>query len=483
MALAGPRLDRPSAVGDEGRPRATSLTIAAAVVVGLFLAAAARLSGELGPLVGSGGPFQPVVLVSQVALPAGLTVTGVALLGRERVATRVVGHLVFLFGGSLLVALAAAAVVVPAGPLLGGFLLACLGVGLTWTDTARADAVSRATVRGAASYFATLFGLAGLLLLASLLATGVALLERTVATSDPGTALAGFGGVLAALGLSTLLALHWLPLLQWAPPATRQSVWRGRWWARRTAAALTVLGLATLVAGPVLAAPLDRVVATTPAVAALIEVLSAPVVLLPLLALAGLALLAAVGVRVLDAVVDRSGAPLDTALAAGTAGGLLAVVVAPVFLGAGGSIVALVVVAPLGLLALGAAFVGAVRLGLLPDRAAGPALGAVGLLVAAAGAGQAGQSGVIVFGLATGALVVWDVSAFGLGLTAELGHQPETRRLELYHGALSVGVGVVAVGALTGLDWLVRTVSAGGAVVAAAVAVVGVAVLTLPLAR
>jgi hypothetical protein len=39
------------------------------------------------------------------------------------------------------------------------------------------------------------------------------------------------------------------------------------------------------------------------------------------------------------------------------------------------------------------------------------------------------------------------------------------------------------VGALTGLDWLVRTVSTGGAVVAAAVAVLGVAVLTVPLAR
>lgn len=483
MALAGPRLDRPSAVGDEGRPRSTSLTIAAAVVVGLFLAAASQLSGELGPLVGSPGPFQPVVVVSQVALPTGLTVTGVALLGRERVGTRVVGHLVFLFGGSLLVALAVAAGPLPAGPLLVGFLLACLGLGLTWTDTARADAVTRATVRGAGSYIAMLCGLSGVLLVTAILTNGITLLERALATATPGAALAGFGAVLVAVGLSARLAVRWLPLLQWVPPVARQRVWRTQQWVRQAGAALAVLGLVMLVVSPVVAAPLARLAATTPAVATLLRILSSPAVLLPLVVVAGLALLAAVGVRLLDAVVDRPGASLDAALAAGSAGGLLAVVVAPVLLGAGGSIVALVVVAPLGLLGLGAVFVGTVRFGLVPDRAAGPALGAVGLLVAAAGAVQANLSAVFAFALVAGALVVWDVSAFGLGLTAELGHQPETRRLELYHGALSVGIGVVAVAALTGVNWLVRTVSTGGAVVAAAVAVLGVAVLTLPLAR
>ncbi len=483
MALAGPRLDRPSAVGDEGRPRATSLTIAAVVVVGLFLAAAARLSGGVGPLVGSEGPLRPVVLVSQVVLPAGLTVTGVALLGRERVATRVVGHLVFLFGGSLLVALTVAAVALPVGLLLVGFLVACLGIGLTWTDTARGDAVSRATVRGAASYIAMLVGLTGLLVVTSVLASVVAFLERAVATSDPGTALAGFGSALGVAGLSVLLALRWLPLLQWAPPAARSRVWRGRRLAVWAAAAVAAGGLGAVLLSPAVAAPLRRLAAETPAVATLFEVLSSPVVLLSLLALGGVALLTAVGVRTLGAVVDRSGAGLDTALAAATAGGLLAVVVAPVFLGAGVSIVALVVVAPLGLLALAAVYIGAVRLGLLPDRAAGPALGAVGLLVAAAGAVQADLSTVFVIALVTGALVVWDVSSFGLGLTAELGHQPETRRLELYHGALSVGIGAVAVITLTGLDWLVQVASTGGTVVAAAVAILGVVVLTLPLAR
>lgn len=483
MALAGPRLDRPSAVGDEGRPRAASLTVAAVVVVGVFLAAAAQLGGETTLLVGSEGPLRPVVLVSQVALPAALTVTGVALLGRERVATRVVGHLVFLFGGSLLVALAVAAAALPAGPLLVGFLLACLGIGLTWTDTARADAVSRATVRGATSYVAMLFGLAVLLVVASVLGSGAAFLGRAIATDDPGTSLAAFGTVLVVVGLAGLLALRWLPLRQWAPPAVRQRVWRGRRWAVRAAVAAVAAGLATAVLSPVVAAPLRRLASTAPAVAGLLGGLSSPLVLLPLLAFAGLALVAAIGARVLDAVVDRAGRSLDTALAAGTAGGLLAVVAAPVLLGTGGSTVALLVVAPVGLVALGAAFVGAVRLGLLPDRAAGPATGAAGLLVAAVGAVQAGLSATLTFALVAGALVVWDVSAFGLGLTAELGHQPETRRLELYHGVLSAGIGVAAVAALTGLHWLVRAASTGGTVVAAAVAVLGVAVLTLPLAR
>lgn len=483
MALAGPRLDRPSAVGDEGRPRATSLTIAAVVVVGLFLAAAVGLSGGTGPFVGSEGALQPVVLVGQVALPAALTVTGVALLGRERVATRVVGHLVFLFGGSLLVALSVAAVALPAGPLLVGFLLACLGIGLTWTDTARADAVSRATVRGVVSYVAMLFWLAVLVVLASVLASGRALLERAITTADPGTALAAFGGTLGVVGVSALLALRWLPLRQWAPPPARQRVWRGRRLAVWAAAGVAAVGLATFVLAPAVAAPLRRLAATTPPVAALLGALSSPLVLVPLLALAGLGFVAATGVRALGTVVDRSGPTLDTGLAAGAAGGLLAVVAAPVLFGTGGGTVALLVIAPVGLVALGGAFVGAVRLGLLPDRAAGPALGAVGLLVAAGGAAQAGLSATLTFAVAAGALVVWDVSAFGLGLTAELGHRPDTRRLELYHAVVSVGIGVGGVAGLSGVHWLVQGVSAGGTVVAAAVAVLGVVVLTLPLAR
>jgi len=67
------------------------------------------------------------------------------------------------------------------------------------------------------------------------------------------------------------------------------------------------------------------------------------------------------------------------------------------------------------------------------------------MVVATVGAGLAGVPSVAVFACITAGMVAWDVSAFGLGVTADLGHIPETRRLELFHGLLGVGIGIVAV--------------------------------------
>jgi hypothetical protein len=119
-----------------------------------------------------------------------------------------------------------------------------------------------------------------------------------------------------------------------------------------------------------------------------------------------------------------------------------------------------------------------VEFGVLPDRAGGPAVAAAGLFVAVLGAGLAALPAPIVFAIVAGALLVWDVSTFGLGVTAELGHLPETRRLELFHGVLAVGVGAVAVAGLWGVvvgRRLFRIV--GGGPIAATVLVVGVLLL------
>jgi hypothetical protein len=89
---------------------------------------------------------------------------------------------------------------------------------------------------------------------------------------------------------------------------------------------------------------------------------------------------------------------------------------------------------------------------------------------------------VLVFGATAGALVVWDVGTFGLGVTAELGHLPDTRRLELYHGVFAVGVGLAAVAVATAADAAIRPVGATvGTPAAMAVAAVGVLLVLVTL--
>ncbi|MFB6172887.1 MAG: glycosyl transferase, partial [Haloarculaceae archaeon] len=96
------------------------------------------------------------------------------------------------------------------------------------------------------------------------------------------------------------------------------------------------------------------------------------------------------------------------------------------------------------LLALGTVALAA-RLSLLPDRAAPLALVAAGVFAVALGGGVAGAPAPLTFLGVGAALFAWDVSEFGLGLTAELGHLPETRRVEVFHAVASAGVALAGV--------------------------------------
>ena len=104
---------------------------------------------------------------------------------------------------------------------------------------------------------------------------------------------------------------------------------------------------------------------------------------------------------------------------------------------------------------------------MVPDRTGAPAMVAVGLFVAAVAATRVSPLLAVV--CVAAACLGWDLSTFGLGVTAELGHRPRTRRLVLVHGVVSVAVGTVAVLAVLALEAL-RPFVAGNALPAFVVA-------------
>jgi len=100
----------------------------------------------------------------------------------------------------------------------------------------------------------------------------------------------------------------------------------------------------------------------------------------------------------------------------------------------------------------------------------------------ALGGGVAGFPSLFVFAAVTAGLVAWDVGTFGLGVTAELGHIPETRRLELYHGVVAVGIGLLGIAGLTALDLARRSVGAAiGSPTTMGLAVLGVVLVAVGL--
>jgi hypothetical protein len=474
----GPRLDRPSAVGDEGRPRETSLGVATAVV----------LVVSLGVGIVIGDP----VFFTGFALVVGLTVAGMALLERDRVRETVVGHLLFLPGASTLFVV----VFLSGGPglVVAGTAAALAGIGGAWADVGDGPSVKRALKSGIVSYVFGLvwFAIAGL-------GVGFALGFWNVATglaggTRPAWALAGFWFVLGTVCLCVRLALWAIPATELAPRDSERRVQRrfGRLGRR-----LVLVWLGTFVLTWVFAllalSGSFRGVALGPG-ALLVEALTSELVILPLVALCGVSL----GVALLATLARKTTTEYDAStsgtVAAALAGAGYVGIVTILALSAGlFPVVAVVIVLAsvvlpiLVFLALALAVV-AIELEIMPDGAAPLALAATGLVavaVAAAGLGTppgTGASGLLVFGATAGALVVWDVGTFGLGVTAELGHLPDTRRLELYHGVFAVGVGVVAVLAVTVADAAVRPVGASlGTPAAMAVAAVGVLLVLVTL--
>ncbi|MFB6173905.1 MAG: hypothetical protein ABEI39_04605 [Halobacteriales archaeon] len=463
----GPRLDRPSAVGNEGRPRETSLGIAAVTVVALTLAVGAAV-GDPTALLGFG-------------LLAGLTTAGVALLDRDTLAEKVVGHLCFLPGAILLAVLA---VVGGTGDsyLTAGFALALLGVASSWADISRDKPLEAALSQGILSYVFGLCWLFGGAIAVAVLFLGWQLVTGTAGAATPTDAAVGLVALVGLVAGAVRLSLRWLPVLQLAPRRRRGAVRDGL---ARTKRALTLTalgGVGLALVSLVFLATDSPAVGLVPGAAPVLGALTSVFVLGPLLGVGALALLAAglaVGVR---QVTQQFGEQKTRTVAAAIAGagylvallfGLLPQAAAlllfsPVLFAVG------VLLAPLGvLIVVGLALV-AVRVDLFPDRAGGPALAGAGLVVAAVGVDSAGLPVPLTFLCVAGALVVWDAGSFGLGLTAELGHRPDTRRLELYHGVFAVGVGVVAVAGATAL-YAVRANAMGptGNTVAMTVTVVG----------
>jgi len=471
--VGGPRLDTPSAVGDEGRPRATSLTIAALVVAAFGLA-----TGIL-----RGDPQ----LFSGVALLTGVAVAGMTLLDRETLGPTVIGHLCFLPAAS---GVLASLVISPvATALIGGVVLAMVGVATGWTNVLGTDTVAATTVSSALSYLFAVVGIVVLVVAAAIAWVCWRLLTAVVGATSPVAVALGLGALVFVSAICLFLALWQLPVLQ-LTARSRQAERAATLTRFKRALGAVGLGagvLTVLTPFVVVFTPLDRVLAAPP-FSTVVGLLSSWFVLGPVVAVTVGALLAATGAFVLRTVTtefDHSSVRTVGAVVAALGYLLL---LAPVLLRLSivsanpAAVFAAAILLPLAVYLVLVLALGALKFGLLPERAAPAALTAAGLICASIGAAQADLPALLVFAGVAGGLVAWDVGTYGLGLTAELGHRPETRRLELYHGVFAVGVGVVGVLLLSVVE--IARQSAGPAVGssgAMAVAVLGVLLLLAPL--
>lgn len=465
MAIGGPRLDRPSVVGDEGRPRATSVTIAAVVVVVLSTLVLWQIS-RLGELTFLG-------------LACMLQVGGLALLTRDRIGPLTVGHLLY-HGGA--VALLLLLILAPAGhPLVYlGVFLALFGVAATWSNVLVRDELETASKRAPISYVALLGWLAvGIVLFGFGLAIYDALVWTSLRTA-PYETLTGFLLAVAAAGTSVYLAVRVLPIVELTPvdqrPTRRSRVRR----VRRTAAAVGAVTFALLlVVWQTGQETIQQFAVANPGIERAIYAIASAPVLGAIALVATLAAAAAIAGFLLRRAAMGIEAGKHGLVAGLLAGFIFAVFVLPLFAVAPVVVGLSLVASPLAFV-LGFVGVAAMTSGQVSDRAAAPTLAAVGLVLTAIGAGLGAVPTPLVLALVAGAIVVWDLCTFGLGLTVELGHRPETRRLELYHGILSLGVGLVAVLGLTGLDAVRQSFGSQiGAWPAVGIAVAGAILLAL----
>ncbi|RQG97416.1 DUF7519 family protein [Natrarchaeobius oligotrophus] len=485
MSLAGPRLDRPSAIGDEGRPRATSLGIATLAVV--------------VPAIAAGFVVGEPTLVTALATVVGLAVAGIALLERSGFVELFVGHaFVVTFGSAFALLVVIAPFFGTLGVAVSGLSLALFGVAMAWADVGGSE-LTRAVVGCGLTYGSLLCSFVAVGVTVGLAVLALVVLGAVTGASTPIGALAGFLLVAIGTGCSLALSLRLLPFRQLTPRSRRSRV------ERRLRTAGWTIGIATLgafvllvaVVGLLVAGPLSDGSLGVSILDAILSALSSVVVVGSVAAVGLASLLAGVtaaGVRLLT----RRPGPDATRWSAAVAVGFVLVCLAVaatvlVFAGAAvgnplvvvgvgtmASVVAtLLLVGPIAFAVLIGAFAVGVALRLVPDRAGGPTLAAVGLVIAAIALSW--HDPTLTFVCLAGSALVWDVSTYGLGLTAELGHLPETRRLELFHGLLSVAVAVGAVLVAIGLQ-TVRGGIAGTAAPIALVAVgVGALVLLLPL--
>jgi hypothetical protein len=470
----GPRLDRPSAVGEEGRPRATSLWVAAALAVALSLTVfRAAWSARV---------------VLALLLPIGLVSAGMALLSRENFPAKFFGHICFFPAAIALVGVVPVVFVFSAyGFLVLGLVVSLVGVSATWADSANEQSLRRTTVQTSLVYLTTVLSVLAIGVAAAVGWGGFRVVGALTASTRPTQALVGLELVVALSALGVRIGLWALPIRQLTPGDRRAGVDHvlGR---VELACALLAVGAIVAAIGTGLLAVTGLTTLVFGAVPLLGRVLTVLVVrplTIGLLALGGAGVALAVlslSVRTLTKRFDRSSARNVAALAAGIVFSVGLPPLVFLMLPGGGPLMAvfavlLTVFGPLALLGVLGTSYALVASSVVPDRSLGPALSAAGLVALAVGAGDAGLAAPFVLAAAAGAMVVWDLSSFGLGVTAELGHVPETRRLELFHAVVAVGLGLVAAATLSGLAYLLTEISPEGSVPAAVVVAGGVALL------
>lgn len=505
MPLIGPRLDAPTAIGDEGRPRATALWIASLAVgaVGVGLA------------VGAEATF-----VGAVASTAGFVVAGIALLGRDRFGPLAVGHTVFTPMAIMLAGIVLAGLVTRGPPglfVLGGFALAVLGLGCAWANVDRAH-LTRVNRQGWLAAMIALLALPVVLSAFAVLVLVVGHLVPTAIAPQSGPDVAGLALIVGLSAALLVLALTWLPIAALAPAdrTVRVATWVDR--ARMALVGIvllaatawltlaTVRGVLAVTPGlsPGIAGPLETVSAVPPSIDRL---LTSPVLRVPPLAVAlVLAVAGAItaagrfAIRWLDrgvsgararriaplvgasvtvviglAIVGIGSAAAQTgAVDAPTAGAIQVLAIAMLTAVIAATAV-VVVLTPL------AVAVGATYLGVIPPRAGPIAVATAGLLIVAIGVASTGPVWAPI-PVVVAALVVWDQGEFALGLTVEVGHRPLTRGVELVHASATLAVAAIAAVCAIAIT-LVAGWAPVGSAGASAVAVLAALLASVPLRR
>lgn len=477
MALFGPRLDEPTAIGDEGRPRATSLTIASLVVL-LTVLAASYTAGVLD---------RALVFLTL----GGLVTVGLALLNHDRFFALFLGQLCYVLGGTALIGLLTTLLVTTPeyGLLFTGFTLALTGLMTSWADVANRGSTKNALYQGALSYVSMMVWFVLLLVIVAVVLVVWSLLTTRAAAIPPTPSLVVFLLVVSVSALLVWVGTRWLPFSQLTPRDERRRLEQRVGRVRLATGLLAIAAFVSSIVAAVVAVTggFDLLYAILPPVQTLVTGLSSPFLLGAPLLLGFGVLVAALGAVVLRRLTRPKDARANRLLASVAAGLVFSLLLLPFVFSyipldefwRVAVAVLVVVFGPLALFAVGLTFLLGLMGGFLPDRAGGPAVAATGMVIATVGTALTGRvPSVLVFACATAGMVAWDVSAFGLGVTADLGHLPETRRLELFHGILGVGVGVAVVGILTGLDVL-RTTVAAGIVAGPAIMLAVVAVLLL----
>ncbi|AWB28137.1 hypothetical protein [Halococcoides cellulosivorans] len=502
MPLFGPRLDAPTAIGDEGRPRAIGLWIASLAVgaVGLGLAIGAQAA------------------IGKVATTAGFVVAGIALLGRDRFRSLAFGQLIFIPMSIVLVRNVLDGLndgTIGVFLVLGGYALAILGLGCAWANVDREHlaAVNRqgwiAALVGLVASPIVVSGLAVLVLV-------VGLLVPTAIAPPSGPDLAGLALIVGLSATLVTLALVWLPIAALAPARWTDRVTSRVRLARIVLAGLVVVALSAWMTFFTLRILLAVTPWIPPAIAGLLDawpsvppsidrVLTSPVLRAPPLAVAiALAVAGAlvatvrIAIRWLNRGVSGPRARRIAPLVG--AGGMVLIGVMIVGVGSaaqtGAVDVTVVALQVLGiavvtvLLALIAIFlvltplalvVGATYLGVFPPRAGPIAVATAGLFIVAIGVAPSGPVWAPI-PVVVAALVVWDHGEFALGLTVEVGHRPHTRGIELDHARTTLAVAVVAAVLAIGVTLLAGWAPVGTAG-AAAGAVLAALLATVPLRR